>query len=81
MIGLIFEQITVLPKYSYLKFIDDCKEEVNDINDISYVAACISIEAEGIWSHDLHIIEQKKVKTFTNIEMLNLSKNLKSDRD
>ena len=71
---LIFEQIIILPKSSYLKFIDDCKNYVIDINDVPYLAACIASKATGIWSHDPHILKQKKVRVFTNINMLDLSK-------
>ena len=77
---LIFEQIIILPKPVYLKFIEDCKKYVIDRNDVPYLAACIASKAEGIWSHDPHILKQKKVRVFTNINMLDMSKSARSDR-
>ena len=78
LVALIFECITVLPESVYARFIDECKNELEDVDDIPYLAACLASGADGIWSHDPHIIKQNKVKTFTNIDMLELSRSVKS---
>ena len=31
------------------------------------------VQAEGLWSHDSHFLEQEKIKVFTNIDLLNFS--------
>jgi len=74
LLALIFENIIILPAETYSQFMDECKNEISDIDDAPYLAACLASRAEGIWSHDPHILEQKKVKVFTNIDMLRLSK-------
>lgn len=47
--------------------------------DIPHLAACLASKAEGIWAHDPHFLEQQKVKVFTNIDMLNLSRKIKRE--
>jgi len=76
---LLLERITVLPKSAYASFINDCKEAIEEIDDVPYLAACLTSKALGIWSHDPHVLKQKKVSVFTNIDMLRLSKSVKSD--
>jgi len=78
LLALLFERITILPKSSYASFIDDCKETIEDIDDVPYLAACLASKSLGIWSHDPHILKQKRVGVFTNIDMLKLSKSMKS---
>ena len=79
LLALIFENITIFSKSDYVDFIDDCKETIEDVDDVSYLAACLASKSLGIWSHDPHILKQKKVMAFTNIDMLRLSKSAKSD--
>ena len=71
---LIFEYITIIAKSTYTNFMEDCKESVKDVNDIPYIAACLASEFLGIWLHNQHFREQSKVKVFTNIDLLNLSR-------
>ena len=44
------------------------------IKDRPILAAAIATKAEAIWAHDPHFKQQKKVKVFTNIDLLELSK-------
>jgi predicted nucleic acid-binding protein len=67
---LIFEVVTLIPKVEYEHIINEMKSEISDPKDIPYLACCIATNSEGVWSHDPHIKEQKKVKVFTNIDML-----------
>lgn len=70
LISLIFEAVTLIPKKEYNKFINSLKSEISDPKDIPYLACSIATDCKGIWSHDLHMKEQKKIRIFTNIEML-----------
>ncbi|MBS3149529.1 hypothetical protein J4455_02430 [Candidatus Woesearchaeota archaeon] len=79
LLALLFERITVLPKYAYNDLINECKEAIEDIDDVPYLAACLASKCLGIWSHDPHVLKQKKVSVFTNINMLRMSKSAKSD--
>ncbi|SRR3989344_6858371 len=81
LISLIFEYITIVPKSEYNSFIDKLKNEISDINDLAYFAACLSIKADGIWTHDLHFKEQEKYKIYTNIDMIRMSGKKKESSD
>ena len=70
LLSLIFESVTLIPQDEYIDYIDKLKSEISDIKDIPYLACCIAANSEGIWSHDPHMKEQKKVKVFTNIDLL-----------
>ena len=74
LLALVFERITVLPASSYAKYIPECRAAVEDADDAPYLAACLSSKALGVWSHDPHILKQKKAPVFTNIGLLNLSR-------
>lgn len=73
LLSLIFEHITIISEQEYENFIEEIKDEISDIKDIPYLVVSLSHKAEGIWSHDTHFKEQKKVKVFTNIDMLRIS--------
>ncbi len=71
---LIFENIIVLPSEEYAEFEEKTMNDIRDPDDVSYLAACIATNAAGIWTHDPDFLEQKKVKVFTNIDMLKMSR-------
>jgi len=68
------EKVTLVPLEAYSSLVGALKKEVSDVKDIPYLACCKAIKAEGIWSHDPHMKQQIKIKIFTNIDMLNMSK-------
>lgn len=73
LLTLIFERIQIIPREKYQHLINECKPELSDIDDVLHLAACIAVNAYGIWSHDPHFLEQHKVNVLTNIDMLRLS--------
>ncbi len=79
LLGLIFENITIIPKEGYENFLKVCRDKIGDIKDVPYLACCIACRAEGVWSHDKHILEQHFVKSFTNINLLEIDKRAKSE--
>jgi len=79
LLALIFERITIIPGSEYNKLTQKLKYEISDINDIPYIAVCLMSNANGIWTHDPHFMEQRKVNIFTNIDMLRLIGKAKSD--
>ena len=72
LLSLIFEYIKIIPELEYKYLLDDINLDIEDINDILYLAVCLFIYANGLWTHDSHFKEQNKCKVFTNIDMLNL---------
>ena len=64
----------MISKEEYKKHQSKLKSEISDKKDLPYIACCLHIKSEGIWSHDIHFKKQNKVKVFTNIDLLNLSR-------
>ena len=75
LLSLLFENIEIVPQSDYKKYLHVFGDEIKDQKDIPYLAIAIATCAAGIWSHDSHFLNQKKVKIFTNIDMLNMIKN------
>lgn len=74
LLGLVFEHIEIVPELDYKDFINECKNEINDPDDVPVLAVAIATKADGIWAHDPHFKKQKRVKVFTNIDLLELAK-------
>src|SRR3989338_1489125 len=74
LLALLFENITIIPKSDYEAYLDECKNDISDADDVPVLAVAIATKAEAIWAHDPHFKQQKKVKVFTNIDLLELSK-------
>lgn len=75
LLNIIFEYIKIIPESEYKDFIEDCKNDISDLDDVPILATAIATKADGIWAHDPHFLEQKKCKVFTNIDMLRMNKN------
>jgi predicted nucleic acid-binding protein len=76
---LIFEHVTVIPLPEYEGLIEECKNYISSPDDIPHLAVCIASNAQGIWSHDRHFLEQRKARVFTNIDLFAISRNAKRD--
>ena len=72
LLSLIFQNIIILPGNIYNRFIKKLKYKIKDPKDIPYLAAAFAIKADGIWTHDPDFKDQKEIKIFSNIDMLNL---------
>lgn len=70
LLSLIFENITIVPIEEYSEFVRILEKMISDPKDIPYLALAISLQANGIWTHDPHFKEQTEVKIFTNIDLL-----------
>ncbi|MBI2650056.1 PIN domain-containing protein [Candidatus Woesearchaeota archaeon] len=73
LLTLVFENIAIIPKSSYEIYLDECKKDISDADDVPVLAVAIATKAKAIWAHDPHFKQQKKVKVFTNIDMLKIS--------
>lgn len=79
LLALTFENIEIIPKSDYEAYLDECKNDISDMDDIPALAVAIATKADAIWAHDPHFKEQKKVKVFTNIDLLELGNKSKPD--
>ena len=73
LLAIVFDQIIIVPETDYTNIVEKYRSEIKDKKDLPYLALCIVSKADGIWTHDSNIIEQKIVKVFTNIDMLRMS--------
>src|SRR3989338_8610780 len=72
LLALIFENIKIIPFLDYTGFVGICKGKISDPDDIPVLATALATRAQGIWVHDPHFLEQKRIKIFTNKDMLEL---------
>jgi predicted nucleic acid-binding protein len=70
---LLSENITVVPREEYVEYVEKIRGSIGDPGDVPYVAVCLAVGAEGIWTHDPHFRKQDEVQVFTNIDMLRKS--------
>ena len=68
MLSIIFSNITLIPEEEYCELFNSLM--FKDPKDLPYLATCVKMKAEGIWTHDPHFLEQNKIKIFTNINLL-----------
>ena len=71
---LLFERIALVSRKEYNKYFEKVGMDISDPKDVPYFACCVATKSKGIWSHDPHFQEQKKVKIFTNIDLLRFAR-------
>ena len=76
LLDITFEHIKIIPKSDYEDYIDKCKDDISDPDDVPILAAAVAIKAAGIWAHDPHFKKQKKVKVFTNMDLLKIKEKI-----
>ncbi|MFW5846910.1 MAG: putative toxin-antitoxin system toxin component, PIN family [Nanoarchaeota archaeon] len=69
-ISLIFENITIIPKEEYNKYFDIAKNLISDLDDCPFIALCLAINAEAIWTEDTHFQSKDKIKILRTSDML-----------
>jgi predicted nucleic acid-binding protein len=68
-LNLLFEKITIIPKEEYEEFYDSAKTLIADINDIPFIALCLALKADGIWSDDSHFKTKKEITIYRTREL------------
>ncbi|MBD3262934.1 PIN domain-containing protein [Candidatus Woesearchaeota archaeon] len=67
--NLLFEKITIIPKEEYEEFFDAAKTLIDDINDVPFIALCLALKADGIWSDDTHFKPSKEITIYRTREL------------
>jgi len=67
--NLIFEYITIIPKEEYEDFFDSAKTLIDDIDDVPFIALCLAVKADGLWSDDTHFKTRKEIIIFRTREL------------
>jgi len=70
--ALLSRFITLVPEWEYTAFLAEAAQAVTDPTDTPFMALCMSSQAAGVWTHDNDFLQQHRVKTFTNIDLLNM---------
>ena len=70
--SLVFDNIDIIPEFEYKEMEQNSEKDICDVDDMPYIATCIVENASGIWTHDKNLMKQNKVKTLTNIDMIEL---------
>jgi predicted nucleic acid-binding protein len=71
-LSIIFERIRILPKEEYKDYLTQSKNLITDIGDVPFIAACLALKADGIWSDDTDFLKQKKVRVYATSDMIKL---------
>jgi len=68
-LNLLFEKIAIIPKEEYEEFFDTAKTLIGDIKDVPFIALCLALKADGIWSDDAHFKTRKEITIYRTREL------------
>ena len=68
-INLLFERITIIPKEEYKEFIKPAKTLIDDMDDVPFIALCLALKADGIWSDDTHFKTRREITIYRTKEL------------
>lgn len=67
----IFRHIQVIPSNFYEKNLNTCKDLIEDIKDVPFLALAYTFNCP-IWSDDKHFKKQKRIKVLTTKDILKI---------
>ena len=70
LLSLILERIKIVPKEEYSTYLEEASKLIDDIDDVPFIALCLAIKADGIWSEDVHFLKQDKIKIFNTKDLM-----------
>ncbi len=70
LIELLLRHVKIIPAKEYEHLLDHTFTA--DLADEPFLAAARLVDADGIWTHDAHLLSQKAVRTFTNDDLLSI---------
>ncbi len=71
-VSLLLRHIRIVPSDEYSSKFKEATEMINDIKDIAYVACCIALKCEGVWTSDSDFKQKEGIKTFNTAYLLKL---------
>jgi predicted nucleic acid-binding protein len=73
LITLLLKRVRILPHAEYENKIPEAKLLMTeDALDVPYVAVCLALKCNGIWTNDKHYEDKKKIKVFKTEHLLKL---------
>src|SRR3989304_10287218 len=67
LLSFIMERVMLIPVAEYEKCIGDAKTPISDPDDVPFLALCLALKADGIWTDDKHFMGQQKVRVFRTV--------------
>ena len=70
--GLLLERVILVQKETISPFVKKSKEIMKDIDidDSTFIATALAINADGIWTFDKHFKQQAKVKVISTKDLI-----------
>ena len=74
LLNILLENLNLVPIDEYEENMDEALEIMSKIDekDTQFIALALSIKNDGIWSNDKHFYEQKRIKAYKTIDVINL---------
>ena len=72
LVSIILEKIRLIPFDEYKNFIEESKNLIKDLDDVPFLALCLTLRTDGIWTDDEHFMKQNKIKIFRTSDMIKL---------
>ena len=70
--ALLFEHIMIIPKEEYNEFLPVSQTLIEDVDDVPFIALCLAVKADGIWSDDTHFHTHQKFIIFRTKDLITL---------
>src|SRR3989344_3076985 len=58
--ALVMDNVITVPENEYNKFLEKSAKLIKDIDDVPFLALCMALKADGIWTDDRHFMDQNK---------------------
>jgi len=74
LISMLFENFEIIPELNYMLNLDKAKKLISDIDDVSFIAVSLLINADGIWSDDSDFKTNSQIKIFRTKDLMDMVK-------
>jgi predicted nucleic acid-binding protein len=72
LLNLIFSEIETIPETEYNSTLKKAKDLIEDVNDVPYVACCLALSCDAVWTNDDHYKTEKGLKIVKTEYLLTL---------
>ncbi|MBD3339630.1 MAG: hypothetical protein GF353_11005 [Candidatus Lokiarchaeota archaeon] len=78
LLNILLENLNLVPIDEYKDQMDEALKTMNKIDekDTQFIALAMSIKNDGIWSNDKHFDQQKKIRNYKSVDIINLLKKI-----
>lgn len=81
LLNVLLENLNLVPIDEYEDQMDEALKIMSTIDekDSQFIALALSIKNDGIWSNDKHFDQQKKIRTYKTVDIINLLKEVSNE--